>query len=110
MSRPLDGQVTLVTGAGSGIGAEVTGRLAQQGAAIGVNGRSEQEVAGTIERITSFGARAVAAVGDVAEPDDPGLTCRGVHLRNERGHRRRADDPGLAVLTGSRLRGGRPGR
>lgn len=70
MSRPLEGQVALVTGAGSGMGAEIAARLAQQGAAVGVNGRSEQEVADTIERIASSGGRAVAAVGDVAEPDD----------------------------------------
>jgi NAD(P)-dependent dehydrogenase (short-subunit alcohol dehydrogenase family) len=70
VSRSLDGQVALVTGAGSGIGAEIAARLAQQGAAVGVNGRSEQDVADTIERIISSGGRAVAAVGDVAEPDD----------------------------------------
>jgi len=70
VSRPLNDQVALVTGAGSGIGAEIAARLAQQGAAVGVNGLSEQEVADTIERIISSGGRAVAAVGDVSEPAD----------------------------------------
>lgn len=70
MSRPLAGQVALVTGAGSGLGAEIASRLAQGGAAVGVNGLSEQEVADTLERITASGGRAVAAVGDVADVND----------------------------------------
>lgn len=70
MSGPLAGQVALVTGAGSGIGAEIAARLARDGAAVGVNGLDDDEVAGTIERITTGGGRAVAAVGDVSDPED----------------------------------------
>ena len=66
----LDGQVALVTGAGSGIGAEVAVRLARDGAAVGVNGRSADEVQGTVDRIVSGGGRALAVVGDVSVPDD----------------------------------------
>lgn len=78
MTRPLDGQVALVTGAGSGIGAEVAARLAQDGAAVGVNGRTAEEVADTVERITSGGGRAVPLVGDVADPDDAARMVREV--------------------------------
>lgn len=70
MARPLDGLVALVTGAGSGIGAEVAARLGQDGAAVGVNGLSKDEVADTVARLTSGGARAVPVVGDVSDADD----------------------------------------
>ena len=70
MTGPLTDHVALVTGAGSGIGAEVAARLAQDGAAVGVNGRTAQKVADTVARITAGGGRAVALVGDVSDPDD----------------------------------------
>jgi NAD(P)-dependent dehydrogenase (short-subunit alcohol dehydrogenase family) len=70
MTSPLAGRVALVTGAGSGIGAEVAARLARDGAAVGVNGLTADEVAGTVARITSGGGRAVPLVGDVADPQD----------------------------------------
>ena len=72
----LDGQVALVTGAGSGIGAEVAVRLARDGAAVGVNGLSADEVAATVERITSGGGRARTLVGDVSHPDDAARIVR----------------------------------
>ena len=70
MTGPLTDHVALVTGAGSGIGAEVAARLAQDGAAVGVNGLTGEEVADTVARITSGGGRAVSVVGDVSDPDD----------------------------------------
>jgi len=70
MAGALDGLVALVTGAGSGIGAEVAARLAQDGAAVSVNGLSAEEVNDTLQRITSSGGRAVAVVGDVSDPQD----------------------------------------
>ena len=70
MTRPLADHVALVTGAGSGIGAEVAARLAHDGAAVGVNGLTSDEVADTVARITADGGRAVAVVGDVSDPDD----------------------------------------
>lgn len=72
----LDGQVALVTGAGSGIGAEVAVRLARDGAAVGVNGRSADEVASTLDRIVAGGGRAIAAIGDVSKPDDVARVVR----------------------------------
>ena len=76
MTRPLDGQVALVTGAGSGIGAEVAARLAQDGAAVGVNGLTADEVADTVQRVADGGGRAVALVGDVSDPDDAARMVR----------------------------------
>lgn len=70
MTRPLDDHVALVTGAGSGIGAEVAARLARDGAAVAVNALTRQEADGTVERIVAGGGRAVAVIGDVSDPDD----------------------------------------
>ena len=72
----LDGQVAVVTGAGSGIGAEVAVRLARDGAAVGVNGLSADEVAATVERFISGGGRARTLVGDVSHPDDAARIVR----------------------------------
>ncbi len=69
MTGPLTGQVALVTGAGSGIGAEIAARLARDGAAVGVNGLTGDEVADTVARILDGGGRAVPLVGDVSDPD-----------------------------------------
>ena len=78
MTGPLAGQVALVTGAGSGIGAEIAARLASDGAAVGVNGLTEDEVAATVARIVDGGGRAVPLVGDVADPGDAARMVREV--------------------------------
>ncbi|MBC7375516.1 MAG: SDR family oxidoreductase [Frankiales bacterium] len=70
MTLPLDGHVALVTGAGTGIGAAVAARLARDGAAVGVNGLTAEEVADTVARVTAAGGRAVPLVGDVSDPYD----------------------------------------
>ncbi|MGQ0629647.1 MAG: SDR family NAD(P)-dependent oxidoreductase [Sporichthyaceae bacterium] len=64
----LAGQVAIVTGATSGIGAEIAVALARRGAAVVVNSRSAEHCNPVIERITDLGARAVLQVGDIAEP------------------------------------------
>lgn len=63
----MHGQVALVTGGGSGIGAEVCVRLARRGAAVAVNGLDDDDVAGTLHRLAELGARAVPAVGSVSD-------------------------------------------
>jgi NAD(P)-dependent dehydrogenase (short-subunit alcohol dehydrogenase family) len=70
MTQPLEGLVALVTGAGSGIGAAVATRLARDGAAVGVNGLTDDEVADTVAQIRGAGGRALAVVGDVSQAPD----------------------------------------
>ncbi|HEU4583328.1 MAG TPA: SDR family NAD(P)-dependent oxidoreductase [Polyangiaceae bacterium] len=65
--RELTGKVALVTGAGSGIGRATALLFAQQGAAVGLLGRTEselREVAGEIQRRQG---RAQVLVADVAD-------------------------------------------
>lgn len=78
MAGALDGLVALVTGAGCGIGAEVAARLARDGAAVGVNSLSTEQVSDTVQRITGGAGRAVAVVGDVSDPQDAARMVREV--------------------------------
>ena len=66
----LDGLVALVTGAGGGIGEAVAVKLALEGAAVGVNGRTPEDVQATVRRIEDAGGRALALVGDVSVEAD----------------------------------------
>jgi 3-oxoacyl-[acyl-carrier protein] reductase len=65
----LDGRVALVTGAGRGIGAAITHKLARSGASVVVAELDAGPAAETVQAITTQGGRAVALVGDVAAPD-----------------------------------------
>jgi len=67
----LHGQVALVTGAASGIGAGVVEVLAAAGAAVGINHRSRAQAANdTVAQIRRAGGRAVALRGDVSIESD----------------------------------------
>lgn len=69
----LKGRVALVTGGSRGIGAAVVRRLAEDGAAVAINYRSNAELAEAIAaEITAAGGSAVAFGGDVAQPDEIG--------------------------------------
>ena len=64
----LDGQVAIVTGGGTGIGAEICARLARDGADVGVNGLTDEEVAEVVQRVASLGRKAIPLVGSVDDP------------------------------------------
>ena len=61
----LDGQIAVVTGAGRGIGAAVSKRLAAMGATVVLAARDEQKLATVQREIASAGGRAEAALLDL---------------------------------------------
>ncbi|WP_236706021.1 SDR family NAD(P)-dependent oxidoreductase [Frankia sp. ACN1ag] len=63
----LAGEVALVTGAGSGIGAASARRLAAEGAAVAVTDLAEASAARVRDEIVAAGGRAVALALDVAD-------------------------------------------
>lgn len=69
MPGPLDGRVALVTGAGRNIGRAVALRLANDGAAVVVNGRSDASAIDAVAReIEAAGGQAMPALADVSDP------------------------------------------
>jgi 3-oxoacyl-[acyl-carrier protein] reductase len=72
MSQPLQGKVALVSGAGKNIGRAIALALAHDGASIVVNGRADKAaVDGVVREIEAAGGKAMAAMGDVADPAVP---------------------------------------
>lgn len=68
MAGALDGKVALVTGAGKNIGRMVALTLARDGAAVMVNGRSDQAaVESVVAEITAAGGRAKGWMADASD-------------------------------------------
>jgi NAD(P)-dependent dehydrogenase (short-subunit alcohol dehydrogenase family) len=65
----LDGRVILITGAGSGIGAATARRLAVEGAAVALVGRTAATLEAVAAEIVASGGRALALPADVALAD-----------------------------------------
>jgi 3-oxoacyl-[acyl-carrier protein] reductase len=71
MSKKLEGQVAVVTGASKGIGAAIAEHLAAAGAAVVVNYASSRAGAeAVVNRIRQTGGKAVAVQADVSKLDD----------------------------------------
>ncbi len=68
-SRPLDGQVALVTGASRGIGAATAKALAAKGAHVILVARTAKDLEKVEEEIFAAGGHATIAPVDLAEPE-----------------------------------------
>lgn len=66
----LDRKVAIITGAGSGFGAELARVFASQGACILVNDLNEQAASQVADGIKASGGSALAMQGDISQNDD----------------------------------------
>src|SRR5689334_13245192 len=70
MSQELSGKVAMVTGAGRNIGRAIALTLAEGGASVLVNARSNRAEAESVAReIEATGGKAAVHIGDVADPN-----------------------------------------
>jgi 3-oxoacyl-[acyl-carrier protein] reductase len=68
-NKELAGKVAIVTGAGRNIGRAIARQLAQAGAAVVVNARTNAaEADGVVAEIEAAGGKAIRVMGDVADP------------------------------------------
>lgn len=65
----LNGKCTIVTGAGSGIGAEAARVFARDGARVVCVDRNAEGVQATVDGILADGGQAVAVVAELTDPD-----------------------------------------
>ncbi len=70
MARRLEGKVTLITGAGSGIGRESALIFAAEGAAVVAVDRDDRAGQQTVEAVTGAKGRAIYVPADVSRSDD----------------------------------------
>src|ERR1700720_719161 len=68
MSKELNGKIAIVTGAGRNIGRAIALALADGGASVVVNARSNRAEADAVARaVETLGGKALVHIGDVAD-------------------------------------------
>jgi NAD(P)-dependent dehydrogenase (short-subunit alcohol dehydrogenase family) len=65
----LDGEVAIVTGSTSGLGAEIARCFAREGAAVLVTGRDQGRGDAVVASITDAGGRAIFVAADLTDPE-----------------------------------------
>ncbi len=78
-SDMLAGRVALVTGAGRGVGAAIAARLAGNGAHVAVNDVHADRAEDVAQELTARGGHAIAAAGDVTDPEAVARIVREIH-------------------------------
>lgn len=71
LNLSLDGRVAVVTGASSGIGAEIATMMAVAGADVVLVGRNASRLSETERRVLAAGAEALTVAVDLDDPDAP---------------------------------------
>ena len=70
MDKPLSRKTAIVTGAGQGLGRAIAMVLAERGANIVINGRTQSKLDSVVAELRGIGAEAMAITGDVARRAD----------------------------------------
>jgi glucose 1-dehydrogenase len=71
MKRKLEGQIAIITGASSGIGAGVAKALAQEGAKVVINySSSEEKAKKVLQEVQSQGGEGIIVHADVSKEED----------------------------------------
>jgi NAD(P)-dependent dehydrogenase (short-subunit alcohol dehydrogenase family) len=65
----LQGKVAIVTGGGTGIGEVIASEFARHGADVAITSRNPEHHTGIVEKIDSFGRKALTIQCDVRQPD-----------------------------------------
>ena len=97
-ARALSGKVAIVTGAGKNIGKAIALALAEDGAAVVVNGRGDRAIVEeTAGEIRAGGGRALPYLADVSKPDQVAAMVdgsgQGIRRDRYRGQQCRAAPP-----------------
>lgn len=80
----LKDRVTIVTGAGRGIGRAIAIRFAQEGSAVFLAARTREQIESVAAELNSTGHRAAAIVADVSQESDCQVIVREAHKHFDR--------------------------